>query len=286
MLVAELVSKALKRSKSFSLIFILNFCLAIASLSYLQFFKGSIDTSLDTKAKSLLGADLVVNSRFPISDKQKEQVKNLLPQIKSFDEGISTVSMVASEKRARLMELVQINKGFPYYGGLVFNDSSTYPKEQALPKENEVWVYQEVLDLLGLSLGSTLKIGSKNYTIVKVIKEDSLKNISFSGFMPKVYLSPKGLERSELLKFGSTARYKLNYLFEQNLSNDKLEELEEQIEAKLDRSLRVLSPNDGRDRLIAVLSFLTNFLSLVSLISFFLGLVGLIYLYSGFLKKT
>ncbi|MGA1933180.1 ABC transporter permease [Arcobacter sp. YIC-464] len=285
MLVAELVSKALKRSKSFSLIFILNFCLAIASLSYLQFFKGSIDTSLDTKAKSLLGADLVVNSRFPISDKQKEQVKNLLPQIKSFDEGISTVSMVASEKRARLMELVQINKGFPYYGGLVFNDSSTYPKEQALPKENEVWVYQEVLDLLGLSLGSTLKIGSKNYTIVKVIKEDSLKNISFSGFMPKVYLSAKGLERSELLKFGSTARYKLNYLFEQNLSNDKLEEIEEQIEAKLDRSLRVLSPNDGRDRLIAVLSFLTNFLSLVSLISFFLGLVGLIYLYSGFLKK-
>ncbi len=285
MLVVELVSKALKRSKSFSLIFILNFCLAIASLSYLQFFKGSIDTSLDTKAKSLLGADLVVNSRFPISDAQKEQVKNLLPQIKSFDEGISTVSMVASSKRARLMELVQINKGFPYYGGLVFKDNTTYPKGQALPKENEVWVYQEVLDLLGLTLGSNLKIGSKNYTIVKVIKEDSLKNISFSGFMPKVYLSPKGLERSELLKFGSTARYKLNYLFEQNLSNDKLEELEEQIETKLDRSLRVLSPNDGRDRLIAVLSFLTNFLSLVSLISFFLGLVGLIYLYSGFLKK-
>ncbi len=285
MLVVELVSKALKRSKSFSLIFILNFCLAIASLSYLQFFKTSIDTSLDEKAKSLLGADLVVSSRFPISDIQKEQIKNKLPQIKSYDEGISTVSMVASEKRARLMELVQINEGFPYYGGLVFNDNSTYPKGQTLPKENEVWVYQEVLDLLELKANDTLKIGSKNYTIGKVIKEDSLKNISFSGFMPKIYLSDEGLKRSELLKFGSTARYKLNYLFEQNLSNDKLEALEEQIEAQLDRTLRVLSPNDGRDRLIAVLNFLTNFLSLVSLISFFLGLVGLIYLYSGFLRK-
>lgn len=285
MLVVELVSKALKRSKSFSFIFILNFCLAIASLSYLQFFKTSIDTSLDEKAKSLLGADLVVSSRFPISDIQKEQIKNKLPQIKAYDEGISTVSMVASEKRARLMELVQINKGFPYYGGLTFNDNSTYTKGQTLPKENEVWVYQEVLDLLELKANDTLKIGSKNYTIGKVIKEDSLKNISFSGFMPKIYLGPEGLKRSELLKFGSTARYKLNYLFEENLSNDKLEALEEQIESQLDRTLRVLSPNDGRDRLIAVLNFLTNFLSLVSLISFFLGLVGLIYLYSGFLRK-
>ncbi|MEN8718301.1 MAG: hypothetical protein ABF301_06575, partial [Sulfurovum sp.] len=91
MLVLELVSKALKRSKSFSLIFILNFCLAIASLSYLQFFKGSIDTSLDNKSKSLLGADLVVSSRFAINDEQKDDIKSKLPQIKAYDEGISTV---------------------------------------------------------------------------------------------------------------------------------------------------------------------------------------------------
>ena len=57
MLVLDLVLKALLRSKSFSFIFILNFSLAIASLSYLQFFKGSMDSSLENKAKSLLGAD-------------------------------------------------------------------------------------------------------------------------------------------------------------------------------------------------------------------------------------
>ena len=76
MLVFELVFKALSRSKSFSLIFILNFTLAIAALSYLQFFKSSIDTSLETKAKSLLGADLVISSRFPISSEQMEELKD------------------------------------------------------------------------------------------------------------------------------------------------------------------------------------------------------------------
>jgi putative ABC transport system permease protein len=285
MLVLELVFKALSRSKSFSLIFILNFSLAIASLSYLQFFKSSIDTSLETKAKSLLGADLVISSRFPISSEQIEEIKTKIPEIKNFNQGISTVSMIASNKRARLMELVKVDMDFPYYGGLVFSDKSVYPRGIEIPKVNEVWVYQEVLDLLDLKLGEQVKIGKENFIIKKVIDSDTLKAVSFSGFMPKIYISQEGLEKTELLQFGSTARYKLNYQFKENFDNDQLEVIENSLEKDIDQNLRALSPNDGKDRLLSVLNFITNFLSLVSLVSFFLGLVGLIYLYSGFLRK-
>ena len=285
MLVFELVSKILARSKSFSLIFILNFCLAIASLSYLQFFKGSIDSSLDSEAKNLLGSDLVVSSRFPITENQIEDIKSKLPKIKKFTQGVSTVSMVSSSKRARLMELVKINEGYPYYGGFVFRDKTKYPNINIKIKDNEVWVYKEVLDLLGVKKDEYLKIGKENFLIKKIIEEDSLKAVSFSGFMPKIYLSQKALNKTGLLQFGSTARYKLNYLFEERIDNDRLEEIENSLEKTIDQNLRALSPNDGRDRLIRVMNFVTNFLSLVSLISFFLGLVGLIYLYSGFLKK-
>ncbi|WP_298754522.1 FtsX-like permease family protein [uncultured Arcobacter sp.] len=285
MLVLELVYKALARSKSFSFVFILNFSLAIAALSYLQFFKGSIDSSLETQAKNLLGADLVVSSRFPISSSQEEQIKKRLPTIKGFSQGVSTVSMIASQKRARLMEVVKVNEGYPYYGGLVFKDKASYPNGQDLPKPNEVWVYQEVLDLLSLKKGEALTIGQANFVIKKVIETDSLKSVSFSGFMPKIYISEEGLKKTELLQFGSTARYKLNYLFKENLSNEKLEKIENNLEEVIDQNLRVLSPNDGKDRLLRVLNFVTNFLSLVSLVSFFLGLVGLIYLYSGYLRK-
>jgi len=288
MLVVDLVLKALTRSKSFSLIFILNFTLAIAALSYLQFFKSSIDSSLEIKAKSLLGADIVISSRFPITDTQIEDIKTKLPEIKHFEQGISTVSMIASDKRARLMELVKIEENFPYYGGLVFEDSSSYPQGELiadLPKDNEVWVYQEVVDLLGLQTGDTIQIANQDFKIQKIITEDSLKAISFSGFMPKIYLSQKALEKTKLLQFGSTARYKLNYKFTKNLDNDSLEKIENELEKNVDQNLRVLSPNDGKDRLLSVLNFITNFLSLVSLISFFLGLVGLIYLYSGYLRK-
>jgi predicted lysophospholipase L1 biosynthesis ABC-type transport system permease subunit len=285
MLVLELVFKALARSKSFSLIFILNFSLAIAALSYLQFFKGSMETSLDTRAKSLLGADLVVSSRFPITTEQEEIIKNKLPKLKDFTQGVSTVSMIASKTRARLMEVVKINEGYPYYGGLVFRDNSIYPKSGVSPKINEVWVYKEVLDLLDLKVEEQIKIGKEYFIIKKIIETDTLKTISFSGFMPKIYISEEGLEKTELLQFGSTASYTLNYLFKETLDNNQLEEIEDELEKSIDQSMRVLSPNDGTDRLLRVLNFITNFLSLVSLVSFFLGLVGLIYLYSGFLRK-
>ena len=234
MLILELVYKALARSKSFSIIFILNFSLAIASLSYLQFFKGSMESSLDVKSKSLLGADIVISSRFPITDEQKLKIKEKLPQIKNFDEGLSTVSMIASSKRARLMELVKVNQGYPYYGGLVFQDKSIFPNGQALPKDNEIWVYQEVLKLLELKKGETLKIGTKSFIIKKVITTDSSKSVSFSGFMPKIYISEEGLNSTGLLQFGSTANYKLNYKFKDTLDNDQLEVLENELESNID----------------------------------------------------
>ena len=285
MLVFDLVLKAFARSKSFSLIFILNFCLAIASLSYLQFFKGSIDSSLDAKAKTLLGADLVVNSRFPISNEQIKEINNKLPKIKEFNQGLSTVSIVSTKNRARLMEIVKINRGYPFYGGFLFEDNTKYPNKKDEPNIDEIWVYNEVLELLDVKKGEFLKIGKKEFKIKKVIIKDSLKAVSFSGFMPKIYMSEAALKSTGLLQFGSTARYKINYKFNEDFTNNKLEEIENSLENEIEQSLRVLSPNDGRDRLLRVLNFVTNFLSLVSLISFFLGLVGLIYLYSGFLRK-
>jgi len=284
MLSLELVYKALSRSKSFSFIFILNFSLAIASLSYLEFFKSSIDYSLDSKAKSLLGADLVIQSRFPITNEQIASIQSNLPKIKNFSQGISTVSMVSSNKRSRLMELVKINDSFPYYGGLTFHDGSSYPSNIEI-NSDEVWVYQEVLEQLELQLGHQVNIGEASFRISKIITDDSLKSVSFSGFVPKIYLSQEAFKKTKLLQFGSTARYSLHFQFEKTFDNEKLEEIENTLKTNLNKGLRTLSPNDGRDRLLGVLNFLTNFLSLVSLISFFLGLVGLIYLYSGFLRK-
>lgn len=285
MLKFELVYKALLRSKSFSIIFIVNFMLAIFSITFLQFFKSSVETSLESKARTLLGADLVINSRFPISEGQEKKILKFLPELKSYVRSVSTVSMVSTNERSRLMEVIELQKNLPFYGGLTFEDNSKFPIETELLKENEIWLHQDASKLLAINIGDSIKLSNQNFIVKKIVVTDSQKSTNFSGFMPRVYISPSGMARSKLIQFGSTARYKMNILLNSQLSNDALEKLENNLEDKIDRSLRVLSPNDGRDRLIRVLGFMTNFLSLVSLVSFFLGLVGLIYLYTGFLKK-
>ena len=50
-----------------------------------------------------------------------------------------------------------------------------------------------------------------------MILEDSLKAVSFSGFMPKIYMSKEALATTGLLQFGSTARYKLSYQFKEKI---------------------------------------------------------------------
>ena len=47
-----------------------------------------------------------------------------------------------------------------------------------------------------------------------------------------------------------------------SMTGRQLEKIEDTLEKSIDQSMRVLSPNDGTDRLLRVLNFITNFLSL------------------------
>ena len=101
----ELVLKALSRSKSFSVIFIANFILAILALFFLQFFKGSIESSLESKSKGLLGADIVVSSRFLITEDQKEAL-----HVAQAANDKETVRAIFSEVGIDLPEKHQVRK--------------------------------------------------------------------------------------------------------------------------------------------------------------------------------
>ena len=284
----ELALSALLRSKKFTLVFVFNFALAILGIFSLQYFKGTMEKSLGTKARVLLGSDLVVSSKFPISNDQKKLITESIPKTENVFDGVSMMSMVSSSVRSRLTQVAMIENGFPYYGGMTFTDGSSYKKngQESAPSENEIWIYPEVLNQHKSKIGDTLKIGKSKFVITKVIQEDSFKSLRFSGFIPRVYMSEAGIKRADILQYGSTVQYTQNFKFLKTYTNDELKDVETKLEKIMGKAIRVKSPNDGGDRIIRIMEYITNFLSLVSLVSFYLGLVGLFYLYSGFLEKN
>jgi len=284
----ELALSALLRSKKFTLVFVFNFALAILGIFSLQYFKGTMEKSLGTKARVLLGSDLVVSSKFPISKDQKKLIKESIPAVENSFDGVSMMSMVSSNVRSRLTQVAMIENGFPYYGGMTFTDGSSYKRDgqELVPSEEEIWIYPEVLNQHKSKIGDFLKIGKSKFKVTKVIREDSFKSLRFSGFVPRVYMSEAGIKRANILQYGSTVQYTQNFKFSKTFTNDELEEVETKLENVMGSAIRVKSPNDGGDRIIRIMEYITNFLSLVSLVSFYLGLVGLFYLYSGFLEKN
>lgn len=284
----ELAISALFRSKKFTFIFVLNFSLAILGVFSLQYFKGTMQKSLGSKARVLLGSDLAISSKFPISKEQSILIKQNIPKVMKSFNGVSMMSMVTSQNRSRLTQVAMIQDGFPYYGGMIFTDGDQYNSSSNLsaPSELEIWIYQEVLNQHNSKIGEFLKIGKFEFKITKVITEDSFKSLNFSGFVPRVYMSEAGIKRANILQYGSTVDYTQNFKFDQDFTNVQLEEIEAKLEKIMGSAIGVKSPNDGGDRIMRVMEYITNFLSLVSLVSFYLGLVGLFYLYSGFLERN
>ena len=158
----ELALSALLRSKKFTLVFVFNFALAILGIFSLQYFKGTMEKSLGTKARVLLGSDLVVSSKFPISNDQKKLITESIPKTENVFDGVSMMSMVSSSVRSRLTQVAMIENGFPYYGGMTFTDGSSYKKngQESAPSENEIWIYPEVLNQHKSKIGD-----SKNWKV-------------------------------------------------------------------------------------------------------------------------
>lgn len=274
-----------KTSTRFTLIFVLNFALGIGGLFFLEDFKGLLKGSLETKAKILLGSEMSVSSRFPITPEMREQVEVVLPKTSKVSVGLSLNSMVSSKTRGRLMQIVRINDEFPFYGGLELTNGKTYPRDPELPADDAVWIHPEILGQLEVNEGDSIRIGRNEFRIGAVIKNDSIRVNRFGGFIPRVYMSAGALLRADLMQAGSTAQYSLNYTFDHTYSLDQLDEIKKQLQKKMGPGVSILSPRDASDQVSRMTNLIADFLSLISLVCLFLSFVSLFYLYSGFLLR-
>ena len=78
------------------------------------------------------------------------------------------------------------------------NDISYEKQVNAIYKKSKEWELANVQ----VNINSEWKITPLKGVSKKVIESDSLKAVSFSGFMPKIYISQEGLEKTELLEGG------------------------------------------------------------------------------------
>ncbi len=274
----KIAAREMRSSRGKFFFVILSVAIGVAALTGVRGFSSSFRTTLLTRARSIMAAD--VSARMfeqPTPEEQKG-----LDQIAAGGVEITPVTELLSMASSPmtldplLVSLKAVDPAmYPFYGTVDLAPAAAL--KTALTADS-VAVADDLLVRLHLKVGDQLKIGNKLFRIASVVvnEPDRLSGNFAAG--PRVLISREGLDASGLLAPGSHAGQR--FLFKLPAPRDgsampdsTVEGLKERLEKLLPES-RVIDYRETNPALTQGLDRATSLLSLMSLVALVLGAIG------------
>ena len=258
------------------LFFFLCVAIGVAAIIVLRSVVQNVRITLTREARTIVGADLVVQSSRPLDPEVRRRVLDLIATNGGGDvadvvdtQTMATAAGDAGTGAVRLVEVRGMPPGFPFYGALELEGGATYT--HALLENRGVLVQPEVLGHLGLRVGDALRIAGQPFTIRGVVTRDRVQRSSGIAFGPRVYVDLADLRKTPLLGFGSRA----THLVVARADEARLEDLAREIRTEFPRETLFVRTWKGlEDRLGRNLTIAENYLSLVGFAVVVLGGIG------------
>lgn len=287
----KLAFKEIRNNSRFSLFFIINLTLGLIGFIALDSFKTSISQHLANNSKSILTADLRVQSHFPFTEEEVNLFTDVLGETTESAQHIEFVSMVAGNNNSRMVRIIGIDEPYPLYGKMVLQDKGAIQSNEAreaLMSDKTVWAAKDLMLAFDMKVGDSIKVGQTSYEIIDTVLEDPTSTVSFLAGIPTIYMGLNQIEKTGLLQPGSRIHYARFYKLPVNV---ELELIVEQLRQRLAEmhpgspKIRVRTHQDASEQLGRVLGYLNDYLGLVALIALFLAGVGAAYLFRSFLTS-
>ncbi len=294
----RLAFREIRHNGRFSAAFTLNLALGLSGFVLLSLFHGAVLDSFSARSRSLLTADLAVSARRNLTAEELSRADEAIARRtgtsaarleENSTETRELYSMAASGHGSRLVEIAAIQEGYPLYGELVLRSGRTIDSRSA----NELldpgaggakaWVSPELAIQMELKVGDTLTLGDERLTISDIVEKDTSTGWRGFSLAPRVYIGQAALERSALVRPGSTLSHQKYYRFE---SEPDLDSLVREINATLtDPGIRVTHHRRAGEQMARALSYLSDYLGLVALVGLFLAALGSAYLFQSYLSR-
>lgn len=278
----ELIFASIRRQKFIFGLWLVGLCAAVMGLMTIDVFRQSLTVTLQQEGRRILTADVSFSSRQRLSDDQRRQFQGALPANARWAELTELFAMVGDERQSRLAMVRFVSDDFPLLGTLEIDGEARQGRALAAPsrgadaaEEPTVWVDRDLLTLMSLRQGDSLKVGAIQARIRGLIGRDSSQTFRLGNMAPRVYLHRRHLEATRLVQFGSTFSDTLLAALGETPPAD----LKEQLEKKFrDTQLQITVPTDLQQGALGVSGRLLDFLGLVGLVTLFLGWIGVYYL--------
>jgi putative ABC transport system permease protein len=265
--------------KNFSklMLFVSAMVIGIAALVAISSFGDNLSKDIDSQAKELLGADLVLNNNQPISI---QKIDSIALEV---SEEVNFASMVAfpATGESRLTQVRALKGSFPFYGEL-----ETVPKEAESTFRQggrKALVEKLLMAQFNAEVGDSIKVGELTFVIEGELEKVPGQTGITATVAPAVYIPMEYAEATGLIQYGSRLNYQRYYLLEEATSvDDIVKKFEEEWQEEKIGNTTVESRRSQTGR-----SFenLANFLSLVAFIALLLGCVGVASAVNVFVKE-
>jgi len=257
-----------RKNRSRLLLFTSSIILGIAALVAVYSFRDNLQRDIDDQAKTLTGADLIIDSQKAFSKPVTAMLDTLgTERAKQLD--FASMIYFVKNQGIRIMQIRALEGNYPFYGEI-----ETTPKvaAKAIKMGRNVLVDKTVMMQFNAKPGDSVKVGMATFAIAGYLDQAPGQNGVAAAVAPIVYIPYKYLKETGLVQFGSRFHYSYFYKFSnENTVNAVVKNIRPLLDKEgLDHET-VASKKKNTSRAFGDLS---DFLALAGFIALLLGCIG------------
>ncbi len=190
--------------------------LGVMSVVTAYSFRDNLQSAIQRQSKSLLGADLAIDSRQTFSESSEALIASLGGE-QSRQIGFASMAYFPASGDARLVQVRAVSGNFPFYGAL-----ETEPKSAVgdFQRGSHALVDENVMLQFNARVGDRLRIGDGEFVIKGKLRKIPGETLAFSLISPRVYIPLSRLDQTQLIQKGSLVRYRVYFKLSPEMNVD------------------------------------------------------------------
>lgn len=260
-------------------------------------FSGALDRALAREARPLLGADLEIASNQPLTPEQEADITQALPANARVSHQVRFTTMALAEDsgRARTVEVRAVDPDHPLYGAV---DVTPARLDVLFGAEPVTFVQQELLDQLGVEVGSHLRLGAEGFRVAGIIREEPGLGANPFTLGPRVLIARARLADTGLAGGGARLRFARLVAISEDAVPGVVAALRERWKVpertstgfggrvENDRGVSVRTAAQASASAARIYERVGDFLRIIALAALLLGGIGVASLVRGFLADS
>ena len=251
------------------LLFSLAIVLGVAALVAVGSVRDNLRLAIEQQTKSLLGADLTINSRTEFPEEPARYFATL-GEDRAREISFNSMLIVPREGGpTRLVQVRAIEGDFPFYGD--FNTEPAGARASLRGGMNAV-LEESLMVQFGLKAGDAVRLGTAEYTVAGGLRAIPGEAAAVTQMAPRVFVPLSTVGGTGLLQQGSLSRHRLYFKFPDTFDVQALErDLRERFR---EHRFGYDTVEERKRELGQSIQNVNSFLSLVGFASLFLGAIG------------